>query len=89
MNYKLHDGNLSKDYKVGDLFLVTGEAGTFGKGSLIEFYKDDFSQNPEFRLVEGSCFHGTNKAFISWCFLSEYKQTLLQRIISKVKSWFK
>lgn len=88
MNYELHDGNLSKDYKIGDLFVVTGDASTFEKGSLIEFYEDDFSSNPKFRLVKGRCYHGKS-AFISWCFLSKYKQTLLQRIISKVKSWFK
>ena len=89
MSYKLHDGSLSTDSKIGDLFIVSGDASTFDKGSVIEFIMDDFSQNPKFKLVKGSCYHHSNKAFVSWCFLSKYKQTLLKRIINKVKSWFK
>ena len=89
MSYKLDDGSLSTDYKVGDLFIVSGNASTFDKGSLIKFIKDDFSQNPKFKLIKGSCYIRDNEAFISWCFLSKYKQTLLKRIINKVKSWFK
>lgn len=54
MSYKLADGTLSTDYKIGDLFITNDpEEHIFSVGSLVKFTKDDGSSCPNFELVFG------------------------------------
>lgn len=52
--YKLADGTNSTDYKIGDRFKVVKED-TFTVGSIVEFYGDDGSHCPKFKLITGGC----------------------------------
>lgn len=79
LGYQLADGSWSYQYKIGDKFVVVeGDGGTFTKGSVIEFIRDDSSWCPLFELVEGECKYvlgrGNAKgAFEAWADLIPYE----------------
>lgn len=74
MTYKLADGSLSTDYKVGDKFVV-GKEREFSKGSIVEFICDSVSELPRLKLVEGGCNYEDGEAYEYWKNLKPYKTT--------------
>jgi hypothetical protein len=82
MSYKLADGSLSTDYKLGDLFVYNDargdDYGTYSGGSIVKFLKNDGSDCPLFSLVEGECFDDTfescdtKTSYASWEKLTRY-----------------
>lgn len=54
MSYKLADGSLSTDYKVGDLFVVAvDDERLLPKGGVVKLSEDDNSDRPWFDIVDG------------------------------------
>jgi hypothetical protein len=54
MSYKLADGSLSTDYKVGDLFVVAvDDERLLSKGGVVKLSEDDNSDRPWFDIVDG------------------------------------
>jgi len=54
MPYKLADGSLSTDYKVGDLFVVAVDCERLlPKGGVVKLSEDDNSDRPWFDIVDG------------------------------------
>lgn len=68
-DYKLADGSRSSEYKIGDRFEVVYE-NCFSKGSVVEFFEDDGSSIPRFKLISGytefSCAVGVAGAYEWW-----------------------
>jgi hypothetical protein len=66
MSYKLADGSMSTDYKIGDKF-VSVEEGAFPIGAIVVYTEDDNSDCPWFtregRKSEGACFWWRLKAY--------------------------
>jgi hypothetical protein len=85
MSYKLADGSLSTDYKLGDLFIYVDprgvDHGTFRSGSVVELLTEDGTDCPLFGLVRGECFNDTNEhgivetSYASWEKLTRYSRT--------------
>ena len=85
MSYELADGSLSRDYKIGDLFVyndIRGDNyGTYSCGSIVKFLRNDGSSCPLFGLVEGECFSDTREScdaktsYASWEKLTRYSGT--------------
>ena len=91
MAYKLADGSLSTDYKVGDRFVVL-QGGSISIGSIVKLYKDDGTNAPMFKVIEGSSNFklcgGKAGACTAWYWLKPVnKPTLFQRIKKVIKQW--
>lgn len=72
MGHKLANDTVSTDYQLGDRFTVVRDTSTFNKGSVVEFFEDDGSTSPCFKLIEGSmtldftCANGEPGAYLPW-----------------------
>ena len=95
MAYRLADGSLSTEYKVGDKFVVV-TSGTIIKDSVVALFEDDNSSSPLFKVIEGSSnFYlckGEAGAYKAWNTVKAYtgnlvKPTLFQRIKKVIKQW--
>lgn len=81
-SYELADGSLSTDYEIGDEFVVNSrvdEQAGFSKCSIINFYRDDNSEQPLFKLIKGDCIFnncsGDKGAFVWWFCLTPTPET--------------
>lgn len=76
MGYRLADGSLSTDYKIGDLFIKVLGHGSVDENSIVEFKSDDGSERPLFKLKSGDSVFTeaeSDGVYISWYFLKPYK----------------
>lgn len=75
--YKLADGSLSTDYKLGDKFVLV-ETSEFRVDSVVSLFRDDESCAPLFKLVSGFCdwdnCNGEPGAWEYWSNLKPYKE---------------
>lgn len=75
--YQLADGSWSSEYKIGDKFVVISEK-SFSKGSVVQFYRDDGSPQPCFKLIKGytqyTCCEDELGAYTKWDRLTPYKE---------------
>ena len=79
--YKLADGSLSTDYKVGDVFeVVDSSYSYFSKGSVILLVHDDDSNCPKFKLINGQCAVLGNEAYSIWQALNPTESNSLKPI---------
>lgn len=80
--YRLADGTWSGDYKIGDKFLVIRNCFEFSQNSVVEFFDDDESDCPKFKLIEGSCGYnnagGEPGAYTLWKDLERYVEDELE-----------
>jgi hypothetical protein len=77
MSYRLADGTMSTDYKIGDEF--THKLHT----DIFEFIKDDCTENPWFRSEE------KGRTPNSWCFLTPVKPNKDTILINQLRETIK
>lgn len=83
MSYKLADGSLSTDYKVGDLFVVAvDDERLLPKGGVVKLSEDDNSDRPWFDIVDGEIKEydllgfGLEDRVFQWEHLEPFKHSL-------------
>lgn len=83
MSYKLADGSLSTDYKVGDLFVVAvDDERLLPKGGVVKLSEDDNSDRPWFDIVNGEIEkddllgYGFKDRVFQWEHLEPFKHNL-------------
>lgn len=87
MGFKLADGSLSTDYKVGDLFITNypdykNNSPMFTEGSVVKLHYNDGTDSPAFQLIKGAtgglnfpCGNGIG-CHEEWCYLLPYSNLI-------------